>query len=326
MRKTALITGITGQDGSYLSELLLKKNYKVHGFVRRNYNSKNLKSNWRIKSFKKKIFLHKVHIHDEEKIKNLILKIRPNEIYHLAAQSYVDYFKKVKKINTFDINFKFTKTILQVIKKNNINTRFFFAGSSEMYSNKINSKIDENCRFSPLSNYGLAKLKSFKLLKIFREKYGMHASMGILFNHESPRKDTSFVLRKISSSVAQIKYGLKKKIKLGDIKSERDWGHAKDFVKAMWLICQQKKPDDFIIGTGKIHSVEQFAKLAFNHARLDYKKYIEIDKTLFRKGDSRPRVANINKIKKKLKWKPIITFNNLAKDMVDSDLKRYNKR
>ena len=326
MQKIALITGITGQDGSYLSELLLKKNYKVHGFVRPNYNKNNLKSNWRIKKFKRKIFFYKVHILDEEKIKKLILKIRPDEIYHLAAQSYVDYFKKVKKNNTFDINFRFTKTILQVIKKNNIHTRFFFAGSSEMYSNKIKSKINENCRFSPSSNYGLAKLKSYKLLKTLRKKYGIHASMGILFNHESPRKDTSFVLRKISSSVAQIKYGFKKKIKLGDIKSKRDWGHAKDFVKAMWLICQQKKPDDFIIGTGKIHSVEQFAKLAFNHVKLDYKKYIEIDKTLIRKGDSRPRVANITKIKKKLKWKPNITFNNLVKDMVDSDLKRYIKR
>ena len=326
MRKTALITGITGQDGSYLSELLLKKKYEVHGFVRNNFSYQNSKSSWRIRNFKNRITLHKVNIRDGKKIEKLLLKIKPDEIYHLAAQSYVDYFKKIKKNITLDINFNYTKTILHLLKKNNIKTKFFFAGSSEMYSNRIKSKINENNRFSPSSSYGLSKLKSYKLLKALRKNNGLHASMGILFNHESPRKDTSFVLRKISSSIAQIKNGLKKKIKLGDIKAKRDWGHAKDFVYAMWLICQQKKPEDFIVGTGKLHSVEYFAKLAFKEVNLDYKKYLEIDKTLIRKRDSKAKVANISKIKKKLKWKPKIKFKSLVKEMIKSDLKIYNKK
>ena len=323
MSKIALITGITGQDGYYLSELLLKKKYVVHGIVRPNFKNKK-KFNWRIKNIQKKLVLHKVGIDDVKKLDILLKKIIPNEIYHLAAQSYVDYFKK-KNINTMKINYKFTQSIIKLIKKNNIQAKFFFAGSSEMYGEISQKKINEKTKFSPKSSYGLSKLASHQFLKKFRDEYNMHLSTGILFNHESPKKDKSFVLRKISSSVAKIKKGLQSKVYLGDIKSKRDWGHAKDFVKAMWLICQQKRPDDYVIGTGKLHSVEDFVKLAFNCVNLKYKNYLMIDKNLLRKKDSKPRKADISKIKYKLKWKPNISFKKMAYEMVKNDLKKLKK-
>ena len=225
MSKIALVTGITGQDGSYLAELLLKKKYIVHGLVRSNYKKKN-KFNWRIKKIENKLVLHKVNINRTKKIEKILIQIKPNEIYHLAAQSYVDYFKKAK-VNTMNINYTFTKLLLKLIKKNNLQTKFFFAGSSEMYGMNKGAKINERTKFNPKSTYGLSKLASFRLIKKLRSSYNLHASTGILFNHESPKKDKSFVLRKISSSVAKIKKGQQKKIFLGDIKSLRDWGTRK---------------------------------------------------------------------------------------------------
>ncbi len=320
MSKIALITGITGQDGSYLSELLLSKNYKVHGFVRKKFNNKS----WRNETLKKKVTIHRIDFNNQKELEKKIKKIRPNEVYHLAAQSYDGHSFK-NEFYTFNLNLNYTHSILSIIYKINKKTKFFFAGSSELYVKNPKKKINEKTTFNPSSAYGISKLASYYLIKSYRENYNMHASTGILFNHESPIKDPRFVLRKISKSVARIKNGLQKKIKLGDIKSKRDWGHAKDFVYAMWLMCQQKKADDYIIGTGKLHSVEDFAKLAFHSVNLNYKNYIEVDNNLKREKDSNARLADIAKIKKKLKWSPKINFKLLAQDMVWHDLQRIKK-
>ena len=259
MSKVAIITGITGQDGSYLAELLLKKKYKVHGLIRKDIKKNNSKYFWRIKNIYKKLKLHKLDIANYNQLKKIIKKIKPNEVYHLAAQAH-DGHSFNDEFYTFEINLNFTHKILSIVKKVNKNAKFFFAGSSEMYSKNILKKIDEDTNFNPRSAYGIAKVASHFLVKSYRETFNFNASTGILFNHESPRKSEQFVLRKISKSVARIKLGLQKKIKLGNIKSKRDWGHAKDYVYAMWLMNQQAKPNDYVIGTGVLNSVEDFAR------------------------------------------------------------------
>lgn len=320
MSKIALITGITGQDGSYLSELLLTKKYKIHGFVRKKFNI----NKWKINRLKKKVVLHKVDFNNQKEIEKKIRKIKPNEVYHLAAQSHDGHSFK-NEFHTLNLNLNYTHSLLSIIHKLSKKTKFFFAGSSEIYVKNPKKRINEKTIFNPSSAYGIAKLASYYLIKSYRENYNMHASTGILFNHESPIKNPRFVLRKISKSVARIKKGLQKTIKLGDIKSKRDWGHAKDFVYAMWLICQQKKADDFIIGTGKLHSVEDFAKIAFEYVGLNYKDFLRVDKKFNREKDSKARLADISKIKNKLGWKPKISFKLLAKDMVENDLSRLEK-
>ena len=252
-------------------------------------------------------------------------KIKPDEVYHLAAQAH-DGHSFNDEFYTFDVNLNFTHKILSIVKKINKNAKFFFAGSSEMYSKNISKKIDEKTDFNPKSAYGIAKVASHYLVKNYRETFNFNASTGILFNHESPRKDDQFVLRKISKSVAKIKLGLQKKIKLGNIKSKRDWGHAKDYVYAMWLINQEKKAADYIIGTGKLMSVEDFLKKAFKYVKLDYKKHLIVDKKLFRKKESQARLANPRKIQAKLKWKRKFNFNSLVVDMLEHDLRTIKNK
>ena len=300
MSKIAIITGITGQDGSYLAELLIKKKYKVHGIIRKDINSSNFNYFWRLKKIIKKIKLHKIDINNSNNLRKLIKKIKPNEVYHLAAQAY-DGHSFNNELYTFDINLNYTHRILNILRQVNKKTKFFFAGSSEMYSKKITKKINEKTIFEPESAYGIAKVASHYLIKSYRDTFNFNASTGILFNHESPRKDDRFVLKKISKSVARIKLGLQKKIFLGDIKSKRDWGHAKDYVNAMWLINKKKNPSDYIIGSGKLNSVEDFVKKAFKHVGLNYKNYLKIDKKLIRKGESKARLADPAKIKRVLK-------------------------
>ena len=325
MSKVAIITGITGQDGSYLAELLLKKKYKVHGLIRRDFRANNSKYFWRIKNIYRKLKLHKFDITNYKKLEKIIKKIKPNEVYHLAAQAH-DGHSFNDEFYTLDVNLNFTHKILSVVKKVNKNAKFFFAGSSEMYSKNISKKIDEKTNFNPKSAYGIAKVASHYLVKSYRETFDFNASTGILFNHESPRKSDQFVLRKISKAVAKIKLGLQKKIKLGNIKSKRDWGHAKDYVYAMWLINQQKKASDYIIGTGKLVSVEDFLKKAFKYVKLDYKKHLIIDKKLFRKKDSNARLADPKKIQTKLKWKRKFNLDSLVIDMLENDLKIVNSK
>ena len=320
MSKIALITGITGQDGSYLAELLLKKKYKVHGLLRPQF--KNNKNNlWRLEKIINNIILHKVNFNSDNNLKKLIYFIKPDEVYHLAAQAYDGYSFK-NEFYTLKTNLNFTHKIISFVFKINPKAKFFFAGSSEMYDRNIKKKINENTNFNPKSAYGIAKTASHYIVKSYRENFNFNASTGILFNHESPRKDDKFVLKKIAKSVARIKFGLQKKVTLGNIKSKRDWGHAKDYVYAMWLINKQKKAKDYIIATGQLNSVESFLKKAFKYVDLDYKKYLNIDKKLFRKKDSAARLANPKKILKELKWKKKYNFDGLVKDMIDYELKK----
>ena len=319
MSKIALITGILGQDGSYLAELLLEKGYKVHGIVRQK-NSSDEKKFWRIKTILKDLVLHNDNLNDSKSFYSILEKINPTEVYHLAAQSY-DGHSFDNAFYTFKNNIDATHYILSAIKKFNNQIRFFFAGSSEMYGNITSFPQSEKTIFNPFSAYGISKVTAFYLVKSYRSNFNTLGSTGILFNHESPRRDLGFITRKISYGAARIKKGLQKKIYLGNIKSSRDWGHAKDFVYAMWLMLQQDKPDDYVIGTGEKHSVQDFADKAFAHVGLDYKNFIDLDKNLIRSMESDNRVADCTKAQKILKWRPKFSFDELVVDMVESDLK-----
>ena len=316
MGKIAIITGISGQDGSYLAELLIKKKYKVFGILNPKKKS-NLKN---IKNFEKKIFIKKIDINNFSKIKNLIKKVKPNEFYHLAAQSFINY-KFEDEFFKLNPNINGTHYILSAIKEFSPKTRFYFAASSELFGNCLTSPQNEETKFNPRSAYGVSKVAGFYLTKNYRDAYKIHACSGILYNHESPRRNESFVSRKITKNLALILKGKAKKINLGNINSKRDWGHAKDYVLAMWKMLQLKKPQDFVIGTGRSHTVKDFIKTAFKHVNLDYKKYIIIDKKLFRPNDKISLRANYSKAKKILKWKPTINFKKLVKEMVEYDLK-----
>ena len=321
MSKVALITGITGQDGSYLAELLLSKGYQVHGIVRRVALEDETHRLWRIRKILNDITLHPGSLESYARIFNIVLKIKPDEIYHLGAQSYVDYSFE-DEFSTFSMNINGTHFMLSAVKEfMNKKVRFYFAASSEMFGKVKEVPQNENTPFNPRSAYGISKVTGYHLVKNYREAYNLHASNGILFNHESPRRGFEFVTRKISHGVARIKKGLQKKIKLGNIKSKRDWGHAKDYVNAMWLMLQQDKAGDYVIGTGKQNTVEEFAKKAFAHAGLNYKEHIVVDKNLMRPAEVDALLADYSKAKKILKWEPKISFDELVKNMVDDDLK-----
>ena len=324
MSKIALITGITGQDGSYLAELLLSKNYKVHGIVRPDFDSKNKKNIWRIKNVLDSVTLHKESIENFEEILKIISSINPNEIYHLAAQAK-DGHSFDNEFYTFRINLNATHYILSAARQINAKIKFFCAGSSETYGDLNFEPLNEKTVFNPKSAYGISKLSCYHLIQSYRQIYNMHASTGILFNHESPRKDVQFVGRKISYSVAKIKNGMQKDIVLGDLEAKRDWGHAKDYVEAMWLMTQQEKADDFVLGSGELHSVEEFVKKAFECVKLNYKDYLKIDQKFKRDRDSVARLADNSKAKKILKWKPKFNFDDMVQDMVNSDLEKVSK-
>ena len=311
MGKIAVITGIFGQDGSYLSELLLNKGYSVYGI----YNSTNKKKS----NLYKKIKYIKLNINNFKKVKSLIKKLKPNEFYHLAAQSFINY-KFEDEFFKLNPNINGTHYILSAIKEFSPKTRFYFAASSELFGNSSVYPQNENTRFNPRSAYGISKIAGYHLTKSYREAYDIYACSGILYNHESPRRNINFVTRKITHNLALILRKRKKKIELGNINSMRDWGHAKDYVYAMWKMLQLKKPQDFVIGTGKLHSVKDFLKIAFDLVNLDYKKFIKINKKFYRPNDKFYLVADFNKAKRILKWKPKIKFKSLVAEMVFSDI------
>ena len=315
MAKIALITGISGQDGSYLAELLLKKKYIIYGIL----NPKKKKISNNLKLIKKKIIFKNLDINNFKQIKNLIKKIKPNECYHLAAQSFINY-KFEDEFFKLNPNINGTHYILSAIKEFSPKTKFYFAASSELFGNAKNSPQNEKTQFNPRSAYGVSKVAGYYLTKNYREAYNIYACSGILYNHESPRRNVNFVSRKITKNLSLIVKGKLKKITLGNINSKRDWGHSKDYVLAMWKMLQLKKPDDFVIGTGTLHTVKDFIKLAFNRVGLDYKKFIRIDKKLFRPNDKIILKANSKKAKNILKWKPSINFKSLVNEMVDHDL------
>jgi len=324
MKKIALITGITGQDGSYLSELLLSKGYEVHGIVRRVALENETRRLWRLRKILGDITLHSGSVDSYARIFNIFQKIKPDEVYHLSAQSYVGYSFE-DEFSTLSTNINGTHYMLSSAKEfKDKNIKFYFAASSEMFGKVSETPQNENTDFHPRSSYGISKVTGFYLTKNYREAYKLHASNGILFNHESPRRGFEFVTRKISVAVARIKKGLQKKLKLGNMKSMRDWGHAKDYVEAMWLMLQQDKPEDYVIGTGNKYSVEDFAKRAFDHVGLNYKDYIVLDKNLLRPAEVDLLIADSSKAKKVLKWTPKISFDELVIDMVEHDLKNIN--
>ena len=320
MSKVALITGITGQDGSYLAELLLSKGYKVHGIVRRVALEDETHRLWRIRNILEDITIHAGSLESYASLFNIIMKIKPDEVYHLAAQSYVGYSFE-DEFSTLNININGTHYLLSAVKEFVFSkVRFYFAASSEMFGKVKEAPQSEETPFHPRSSYGISKVTGYHLTKNYREAYKLHASSGILFNHESPRRGFEFVTRKISFAVARIKKGKQKKLHLGNIKAKRDWGHAKDYVEAMWLMLQQKSPEDYVIGTGQEHSVEEFAEKAFKHVGLNYKDHIVLDKNLVRPSEVDTLLANYDKAKKKLNWKPKISFDELVTSMVEHDL------
>lgn len=322
--KKALITGITGQDGSYLTEFLLSKGYVVHGIVRRVAFEDSTHRLWRIRHLLPKIHLHAASLESFPSLLNVVKEVQPDECYHLAAQSYVSYSFE-DEFSTLQANINGTHFILSAIKDYAPNCRFYFAGSSEMFGNTDVTPQDENTPFYPRSAYGISKVSGFHLTRNYREVYGLKASCGILYNHESPRRGFEFVTRKITSSAARIKLGLEKKLCLGNLEAKRDWGHAKEYVEAMWLMLQQEPPRDYVIATGKAHMVQEVVEIAFSSLGLDYHEHVTIDPRLLRPAEVHSLLGNPTKARQELGWESRIAFRELIVEMVEADLAHLKK-
>src|SRR3989344_4466768 len=325
--KKALITGITGQDGSYLAELLLSKGYEVHGIIRRSssFNTSRIEHIYQDPhDIGRRLFLHYGDLSDANTVRKLINQIEPDEVYNLAAQSHVrvsfdipEYTANITGIGTL----RFLEAIKDCESKIGKKIKFNQASSSEMFG-ATPPPQNEDSKFYPRSPYGISKVFSFYMTKNYREAYNMFAVNGILFNHESPRRGATFVTKKITRGIARILSGKDTKIYLGNLDAKRDWGYAPEYCEAMWLMLQQDKPEDYVIGTGETHSVREFVKLAFETAGLgNYKKYIEIDPIYYRPSEVNLLLANPSKAKKKLNWEPNTKFKDLVKIMVEADLK-----
>ncbi len=320
----ALITGITGQDGSYLAELLLSKGYEVHGIVRRIAIEDPDRRLRRIKHILNKITLHSASLESYPSLFNVVQKVKPNECYHLAAQSFVSYSFE-DEFTTINTNINGTHYILSCIKEIVPNCRFYFAGSSEMFGNSKITPQNEETPFYPRSPYGISKLAGYHLTRNYYEAYDLFVMNGILFNHESPRRGFEFVTRKITYSVARIKLGLEKELKLGNLDAKRDWGYAKDYVEAMWEMLQQNKPQDFVIATGETHSVKEFVDIAFSHVGLNWKDYVFVDKKFYRPTEINELRGDYSKANQVWSWKPTVSFKELVKMMVENDLERVKR-
>jgi GDPmannose 4,6-dehydratase len=315
--KTAFITGITGQDGSYLAEILLDKGYKVIGLKRRTslINTERVDHIFNNENFT----LVYYDLNDSSCIYRLLLEHTPEEVYHLGAQSHVRVSFDIPE-NTVDGIAMGTLRLLEAIRTVCPETRFYQASSSEMFGDNPNYPFNEESRLMPASPYACAKVFSHNLVRNYREGYGLHASSGILFNHESPRRGETFVTRKITLAAASIKLGLQEKLFLGNLEAKRDWGYAKDYAEAMWVMLQQDKPDDFVISTGETHSVKEFLDEVFGHANLKVENYVEIDSRLFRPQEVPYLLGDSTKAKKNLQWEPKTKFKDLAKLMYEKDL------
>jgi len=321
--KKALITGITGQDGSYLSELLLEKGYEVHGIVRRVAIEHPQARMWRLRHILDRIKIHSASMESYASIFDIIAEVKPDECYHLAAQSFVSYSFE-DEFSTINTNLNGTHYVLSAIKRQAPRCRFYFAASSEMFGNAAETPQDEGTPFHPRSPYGISKMAGFELTKNYREAYGLFALSGILFNHESPRRGGEFVTRKITSGAAKIKLGLEKEIRLGNVEALRDWGHSRDYVRAMWLMLQQDEPEDYVVASGESHSVREFLELSFECVGLDYRKYLVIDENLYRPSEVNILQGDASKAKKKLAWFPEVSFKELVREMVEGDLEWYS--
>ncbi len=315
--KRALITGITGQDGSYLAEFLLDKGYKVFGMVRRS-STENFE---RIEHLRNKLVLCQADLLDQLSIIDLIKQTKPHEVYNLASQSFVPTSWSQPTLTGEFTGLGVTK-MLEAIKLVDPKIRFYQASSSEMFGKVHETPQTEKTPFYPRSPYGVAKVYGHFITINYRESYGMYCVSGILFNHESPRRGKEFVTRKITDGVARILLNQSDKLHLGNLSAKRDWGYAGDYVRAMWLMLQEREPNDYVIATGKSHTVQEFVELAFKYVGLDWKKYVLVDKSLYRPAEVHQLRGDASKAKKKLKWEPEVSFKQLVEMMVKADLER----
>jgi len=317
--KRALITGITGQDGSYLAELLLEKGYEVHGIVRRVAIEDPEHRLCRLLPFKNQLRLHAASLESLPSIYRVFHEVKPQECYHLAAQSFVAH-SFIDEFSTLNTNINGTHYVLAALRECAPECRFYFAASSEMFGKVVETPQTEKTPFYPRSVYGISKVAGFDLTRNYREAYGLKAWSGILYNHESPRRGFEFVTRKITTNVAKIKRGLAKEVHLGNLDARRDWGHAREYVLAMWMMLQQDEPDDYVIATGEQHSVREFAEVAFACVGLDYRNHVTLDSQLFRPTEVELLLGDASKAKQKLRWSCQVKFKELVEEMVEADL------
>ncbi len=322
--KRVLITGISGQDGSYLSELLLQKGYEVHGMVRRSAIEDPDHRMSRIRHILPHLKIHGGSVESFASVFNVVREVKPDECYHLAAQSFVAYSFE-DEFSTFMTNINGTHHMLSAIKQIAPSCRFYFAGSSEMFGN-AKPPQNEASPFRPRSSYGISKLAGYHLTRNYRETYGLFAVNGILFNHESPRRGFEYVTRKITSRVARIKEGMDSDLRLGNLDAKRDWGHSKDYVKAMWMMLQMDSPDDYVIGTGENHSVREFAAIAFSLVGLKSEEFLVSDPQYFRPAETYDLVADASKAKTKMGWKCQYQFLDIVREMVENDLQSLSRK
>lgn len=320
--KKALITGITGQDGSYLAELLLAKGYEVHGIIRRasSFNTGRIDHLYKDPHINGvHLFLHYGDIADSTNLIKLLYRIQPDEVYHLAAQSHVRVSFDIPEY-TGDVTGLSTIRILEAMRETGVKARFYQASSSEMFGKVHEVPQRETTPFHPRSPYGAAKVYAYWATVNYRESYGMFACNGILFNHESPRRGETFVTRKITRAVARIKAGQQEKLYLGNLDAKRDWGYAREYVEAMWQMLQQDEADDYVIATGETHSVEEFLTEAFSHVNLDWRDYVELDPKYLRPAEVDLLIGDASKAKRMLGWEPKVSFRELVRLMVDADV------
>ena len=321
MTKRALITGITGQDGSYLAELLLAKGYEVHGVIRRS-SSPNTE---RIDHLLDRLKLHTADLLDMGSLLSVLEASDPHEVYNLAAQSYVATSWK-QPVLTGEVTALGVVRLLEAVRHFNAKIRFYQASSSEMFGKVRETPQRETTPFHPRSPYGVAKVYGHAITVNYRESFGMFACSGILFNHESPRRGIEFVTRKISHAVAAIHHGLRDELRLGNLEARRDWGFAGDYVDAMWRMLQQDEPDDFVVGTGRTHRVEDFVRMAFEHVGLDWRQHVVMDPRFYRPAEVDLLMADASKARSRLGWEPRVSFEELVRRMVDADLERLAGR
>lgn len=324
MAKTALITGITGQDGSYLAQFLLEQGYEVHGFVRRAAIEDPDTRMHRIRHLVDRIHLHTASLESYPSMFKIVYRIQPDECYHLAAESFVGQSFE-DEFNIINTNINGAHYMLSSVMEAAPHCRFYFAGSSEMFGKATEVPQHETTPFHPRSAYGISKCAGFELTLNYREAYGLHSASGILYNHESPRRGLEFVTRKITSHVARIKLGRIETLRLGNLDARRDWGHACDYVRAMWLILQQETPRDYVIATGQTHSVREFCELAFDHAGLDWRKHVKVDPRFYRPDEANTLQGNASKAKHALGWEPQVGFEELVREMVEADLAHFSR-
>jgi GDPmannose 4,6-dehydratase len=318
--KKAFITGITGQDGSYLAELLLEKGYEVHGLVRRSSSF----NTWRIDQVRDRLVLHYGDLVDQYSLVRTLQRVGPDEVYNLAAQSHVKVSFDMPEY-TADVTAIGVLRLLDAVRELGLQARVYQAGSSEMFGLVQETPQTERTPFHPRSPYAVSKVFAHWATVNYREGYNLHVSNGILFNHESPRRGENFVTRKITMGLASIKKGQSKELRLGNLEAKRDWGYAKDYVEAMWLMLQQPKPDDYVVATGETHSVREFLEEAFSYVNLNWQDYVKVDPKYFRPAEVDLLLGDPSKAKKVLGWSPRVAFKQLVRMMVDADLEGQGK-